>query len=57
MFIPRENLADAEHLLSPFSSPFFRVKWLYDYGFRGADSMAQLAAVTPLDSIPTDGGK
>jgi hypothetical protein len=26
--------AAAEHLLSPLSSPFFRVKWLYDYGFR-----------------------
>jgi hypothetical protein len=25
--------AAAEHLLSPFSSPYFRVKWLYDYGF------------------------
>ncbi len=25
--------AAAEHLLSPLSSPFFRVKWLYDYGF------------------------
>ncbi len=31
------DLAAAEHLLSPFSSPFFRVKWVYDYdyGFRG----------------------
>ncbi len=26
--------AAAEHLVSPFSSPFFWVKWLYDYGFR-----------------------
>ncbi len=26
--------AAAEHLLSPFSSPFFGVKLLYDYGFR-----------------------
>ncbi len=25
--------AAAEHLLSPFSSPFFRMKLLYDYGF------------------------
>jgi hypothetical protein len=23
----------AEHLLSPFSSPSFWVKWLYDFGF------------------------
>ncbi len=30
--------AVAEHLLSPFSSPFFRVKWLYDYGFWTLDS-------------------
>ncbi len=29
----RVDWAAAEHLLSPFSSPFFRVKWLYDYGF------------------------
>ncbi len=34
MFVTRANSAAAEHLLSPFSSPFFRVKWLYDYGFR-----------------------
>jgi hypothetical protein len=26
--------AAAEHLLSPFSSPFFGVKLLYDYGIR-----------------------
>ncbi len=51
MFIPRANLADAEHLLSPRSSPFFRVKWLYDYGFWGIrGTMAKLAAATPLDS-------
>jgi hypothetical protein len=29
------DLAAAGHLLSPFSSPFFRVKWLFDYGFKG----------------------
>ncbi len=29
----QDDWAAAEHLLSPFSSPFFRVKWLYDYGF------------------------
>jgi hypothetical protein len=33
MFITRAN-ADAQHLLGPFSSPFFGVKLLYDYGFR-----------------------
>jgi len=27
--------AAAEHLLSPFSSPFLGMKLLYDYGFRG----------------------
>jgi hypothetical protein len=26
--------ASSQHLLSPFYSPFFRVKLLYDYGFR-----------------------
>ncbi len=29
------NWAAAEHLLSSFSSPFFGVKLLYDYGLRG----------------------
>ncbi len=37
MFITRANAevdwAAAEHLLSPLSSPFLRVNWLYDYGF------------------------
>jgi hypothetical protein len=45
--------AAAEHLLSSFSSPFFR---LYDYGFwpqqsRGSDSQAKLAAAKALDSL------
>jgi hypothetical protein len=31
------DFAAAEHLLSPFSSPFFRGKWLYDYGFNGRE--------------------
>jgi hypothetical protein len=37
MFITRANLANlsvAQHLLSPFSSPFFGVNLLYDYGFK-----------------------
>ncbi len=29
----RVDWAAAEHLQSPFPSPFFRVKWLYDFGF------------------------
>ncbi len=29
----RVDWAAAEHLQSPFSSPFFSVKWPYDYGF------------------------
>ncbi len=32
--IRQVDWAAAEHLLSPFSSPFFGVKLLYDFGFR-----------------------
>ncbi len=29
----QDDKAAAEHLLSPFSSPFFGMKLFYDYGF------------------------
>ncbi len=44
MFITRQvDCAAAEHLLSPFSSLFFRVKWLYDNGFSGFISATKAA--------------
>jgi hypothetical protein len=65
MFIARANAASLiQHLLSPFSSPFFGVKLLYHYGFWGFRGGAYagtvqchnmrarsiLAAVPPLSS-------
>ncbi len=34
-YVWQVDLVAAAYLLRPFSSPFFRMKWLFDYGFRG----------------------
>jgi hypothetical protein len=52
--------AAAEHLLSPFSSPFFGVKLPHDYGFRADKAKAQNAVLffyyLHLDDVVCDGG-
>jgi hypothetical protein len=34
--LPSLSVGKARHIFIPFSSPFFGVKFLYDYGLRGA---------------------
>ncbi len=43
--------AAAEHLLSPFSSPFFGVKWLYDFGFWSAWTQSHKSSFTPKKGL------
>ncbi len=47
------HLAAAQDLLSPFSSPFFGVKLLYDYGFRGLRDTAQVLILRTLTTAPS----
>jgi hypothetical protein len=46
------DLAAAEHLLNPFSSPFFMLKWLYDYGFKGWELKNREATIVYRKRVP-----